>query len=829
MKSGLFPTRSAVSRLLGFLLLFTSGVVSQTLDSTFVPVTDIYDARTVHSTAVQSDGKVLYGSFTITRLLTNGEIDKSFAQPLIGRNIEQSAIYFIRVLKDDKILIAGDFGSVNGNARIGLARLNADGSLDGTFVPNSPFQNFLMVVRALGVQSDGKIIAGSYKNQSNILWRLNVDGSLDGTFRSSVSPDTGGFTSIAVAENDSFVIAHRHSTWQAGSRVSRYLSDGSPDPSFNTAAVEGKGFVSGETFDVAAMAIQQDGKVLIGGSLTEVNGVQKSRIARLNADGTLDDQFKASADESVLTLSFAGDGSILAGGKFSRVNEVERKRVARLRSDGTLDADLNAPIDQGFAAVHTISAQTDSKIIIGGLFLKVGAATRDRLARLNTDGSLDSSFKYVFVGKSGTVNRLAIAADGRIWIAGQYSSINGEYIPTMALLRPDGSTDTSFPVTLNSSNNLVTALLPLPGSRVLVGGGTFPMLNSFNSNGTADPTFKHPFTSSNTQYVNALALQDDGKILVGGKFSISGTAANIIRLNSDGSRDVSFMSGLSGTDSAVYAITVKNDGKIMIGGDFTIVNGMERRRIARLNADGTVDDSFQNGMAGANAAVFSVSIDAEGKAVVAGSFDMVNGISSRNLVRLNADGSVDTSFLNGLSGPDGTVRGSVILPNGKVVITGGFRTVNGTTQPVIAQLLSDGSLDPAFSIGVVAPSFMMGTALALDNLGNILVSTSGETVVNGQQRSSMFRLNYTANYAAVRGRVVTPLGAGLRNANVYLIFPDGSRRAIVTSSLGYFSFDDVPASLTPYRVSISSKRYRFQSKEIVVQQDVEMPEMIAVE
>jgi hypothetical protein len=136
-------------------------------------------------------------------------------------------------------------------------------------------------------------------------------------------------------------------------------------------------------------------------------------------------------------------------------------------------------------------------------------------------------------------------------------------------------------------------------------------------------------------------------------------------------------------NGTVNAIAVASDGKILIGGDFTTVNGKAKPRIARLHADGSVDDSF-NLAAGPNGAVNAILI-ARGKIYIGGDFTMIGTAARARVARLEFDGSFDAGFDPGI-GPDGPVYALAGQSNGQILIGGNFQTVNGFTTPGIARL-----------------------------------------------------------------------------------------------------------------------------------------------
>jgi uncharacterized delta-60 repeat protein len=213
--------------------------------------------------------------------------------------------------------------------------------------------------------------------------------------------------------------------------------------------------------------------------------------------------------------------------------------------------------------------------------------------------------------------------------------------------------------------------------------------------------------------VLTVAFQADGKVLIGGNFTTVNTLAynRIARLNADGTLDNSFDPG-TGADDRVRAVAVQPDGKILIGGSFSTVNGVICNRIARLNSDGSLDTSFDPG-SGLDNAVRSVVVQADGKVLIGGDFTTVNDVARNRIARLNADSSLDTSFNPG-SGAGAVVYAMAVQPDGKVIIGGGFNTVNGVGRNHIARLNEDGSLDSTFDPGTGANNWVDAIALQAD-------------------------------------------------------------------------------------------------------------------
>lgn len=202
------------------------------------------------------------------------------------------------------------------------------------------------------------------------------------------------------------------------------------------------------------------------------------------------------------------------------------------------------------------------------------------------------------------------------------------------------------------------------------------------------------------QGVQAMTVQPDGKLLVGGSFN-GGTLAiedpifkpGIARLNSDGSQDVSFNAG-TGFDGPIEVIVVQPDGKILVGGAFLNCQGQPRKAIARLNADGSLDTGFNVG-SGAGGTVFEIALYPDGRVVLGGNFTLYNSFPANRIVRLQANGTYDPTFATG-SGFNATVSALAVQADGKVLAGGIFTVFNGTPRTHMARVNSNGTLDVAY-------------------------------------------------------------------------------------------------------------------------------------
>ena len=262
--------------------------------------------------------------------------------------------------------------------------------LDSAFNPEILNQ---AAIRAIAVQSNGKfIVAGDFLKigivDRNYVARLNTDGSLDETFN-------------------------------AGEILSRSVND---------------------------IAIQSDGKIILVGAFLPFNRQGFSRIVRLNEDGSFDSSFNSGTglNGNILSVQInnAGNGRILIGGGFTSYNGVARNFVARLNSDGSLDQSFN-PATGPSSAVRDIRIQPDGNILIGGDFTTVGGTSRNRIARLTSNGSLDTSFNPS-TGFNGSVTCLELMSNGSVLVGGTFTTFVGIDRQRIARLTNTGSLDGIF-------------------------------------------------------------------------------------------------------------------------------------------------------------------------------------------------------------------------------------------------------------------------------------------------------------------------------------------------------------------------------------------------
>ena len=656
----------------------------------------------------QPDGKILIGGTfrvangvekcSIVRLNADRSIDNTFQPPqfYLGPFV-CNGVQSLAVQPDGKILVAGKFYGTLGNEFAGIRRLNADGSIDPTFdaYANITVNSSSAVdVDFVDVQTDGKILlSGNYNlaNQNGSLaTRLNSNGTIESNYNSTQS-----IVRILKLQPDGKILVQT-----TGSGIKRLNPDGTTDSTFQTVNANQR---------VRTVAIDSAGRIYLAGEFSSINGFLTGNVVRLNADGSLDASFSLnySVNATIYDLAIDADGKILVTGNFFD-SSTGYYSITRLNSDGTEDSSFTSPFNFNTpVAALSVLPLPDGKILLGA-----SATNAKSLYLLNSDGSFDNSFN-VIVGSTGIVNRILQQPDGKILVGGTFRYANGnKIVKGVARFNQDGTVDNTFSQTVELD---VIDLAVQSDGKILVASPTG--LKRLNADGTIDTNF--PTLDA---FILRLKILPNGKFLVAGSISY---ATLIQRRNADGTLDNTFAS-VTSTDSngRIYDFEVQPDGKIVVGGTFTKINGVVRGNFARLNADGTVDTSF-NPPFGANAGVTEVALQSTGKIILGGVFNGLNGtLDYKAIGRVNSDGSLDTSFapppiyIPPSTAPLNYVRLKV-QPDDKILVTDRTFTTNYTSAAKLIRLLPNGALDNSL------------TATTNSNIADINLQNDGKILLGG--------------------------------------------------------------------------------------------------
>ena len=325
---------------------------------------------------------------------------------------------------------------------------------------------------------------------------------------------------------------------------------------------------------------------------------------------------------------------------------------------------------EGF--VEQVLQQPNGKVLVCGIFTSFNGKPKSYIARLNANGSVDTTFT---ARPSYWVRHMALQADGKIVIGGYFTRVDDQPRNRIARLNANGSLDTTFD--------------PGLGMEVIIAQGI---------DGGADP------------FVFWQEIQDDGKIVATGNFRYYNgqSATGIVRINPNGSLDTTFQHG-QGLDSWGRVIKILPNQQILVGGWFTSYNGSGGHRLVRINPDGTRDSSL-NPYYGDKTAVYSIAVQPDGKLITSGHSLNEEGIFQQDVVRLNLDGSFDLSWVGNTNDKTESLY---LQRDGKLILSGYFNRVNGNTRRSLARLNADGTFDSSFQAD--ADNFVWSIAPADNN------------------------------------------------------------------------------------------------------------------
>lgn len=632
------------------------------------------------------------GACMLSILPVQAQLDPSFGTDgKVITNIGNATFNAIvqELQPDGKLLIAGDIFRGAGKNKAFLCRVNTDGTLDTTFSGGKIINEFAVSCTAIALQPDGKIITGGNFDGEMSLARYNSDGTIDTTFAN------GGYL------------------YTPGSSPNKNLYD---------------------------LILQPDGKIVVLTSYL----TSTYRIIRLDANGNPDETFGTGGWISAqvgtgyntpVNIVLQTDGKLLVGGYIPGSNYF----VARHNSNGTSDTTFNGTGTRLITHTYTsnlygIAVQTDGKIVYNG------RATGPEVlvtGRLNADGTNDTSFGNggsvltpLYTENSANMGKVKILPDGKIFALNRLCYANGTQDIFMIRYNNNGTTDTSFDTDGSKifdygSGNDFGRDFDIIGNKIWISGNTDMSfyenniaMARFNTDGTPDNTLSTDgkaflnfiFDSEDEAY--AIAVQPDNKIVVGGTtYSNTKDYQSIVRYLPNGAIDTAFGNGgkiIINKPGTARSVVIQPDGKILVAGDDNVYIG-----VTRLNVDGTLDSTFNDNELHDSANEFGwmltdMQLLPDGKILIAGRnfFPVPSQDYNYFIARLNANGTVDTTFgTNGYSS-EGSVTGMFelitalkVLPDGSI-LAGGQLWGAPTQFPTHFSLLkytADGALDTSFA------------------------------------------------------------------------------------------------------------------------------------
>ncbi len=649
----------------------------------------------------------------IALLLVCHAIHAQSARDGFDPNVD-GTVHAIARLDDGKLLIGGDFTSVGGVFQTRLARLNPDGSRDSSF--GNPVTGGS--VRVIHVAPNGDVLIGG-ENLSvtdlaipmGALVRFKADGSIDLAFK----PVSSGRVDAIIDDGaDGFYL---------GGTFTNVA--GQPNAFFARINALGAS-ISGNLLGVNAplhslLRDAASGAIFLGGEFTQLGGLPVNRIARLRSDNVRDTRFVADINGSVLALSLTRNGDLLVGGEFTQVNGASRLNFVRLTARGAINTDYpERGIDN---RVRAVVERGDGDIVIAGDFTRVSNKSHKRIIQFDEN----SSRSVVLGGTDAPIHALQLLSGDHLVFGGEFTDAGGFARNRLARTDGHGIMDETLDTAING---IVTTVVRLPTHQWLI-GGDFTQFDNATRTGLAlmnsIGSVITPLSGSADAQLNgvplAMAALPSGDIVIAGEFTsaYNAGAGYVIRTNGDASQRSPFANFSADANDTVRALAVQQDGKIFIGGDFSQVGGINRAGIARLNADGTLDATF-NALLSGGAVVRAIALQRDGKVVIGGTFSSASGTLRNHLVRVNGAGGVlDTTFD---PNPNGRIDTLLLQPDGDILVGGEFTTLGATSRVRVARLNSDGSVDSGFNASLSSAAVARVSALALQADGRVLIGGS---------------------------------------------------------------------------------------------------------
>lgn len=513
-----------------------------------------------------------------------------------------------------------------------------------------------------------------------------------------------------------------------------------------------------------------DDKILVINGGTSYEDSLVSRIFLLDAMGNLDPSVLSTIGDTVFTkikypvldCAIYPDGRMLFVGASPVGAPVSHIPMVRVFPNGTVDTTFNpqelfngpdvdpqvvlngpAPV-----VIESVLLDYDGSIYCGGQFTRTAnGAYRNGLMKLDSVGNLHPTF-MVGNGFNGFVNDIVQLADGRYVVAGDFTTYRGQKCRRVACLTEAGELDTTFQIGVGIRGS-ARSLAVQPDGMILV-GGKFSDYNGqavvdlirLTPDGVLDQSFAPLNTGgyATTSQLKDIAVQTDGKIIVSGSMFWTGyTAQGIARFFPDGSRDTSFDHDV-GFNGGPASISIQPSGKIVCGGSFTTYGGLNcEPRCCRLNSDGSLDAGFNiPGPAIINFEVHQVLSQPDGKVLLSGPFNYVGSHVTYGIGRMNADGSPDVSF----SAPYGAGTPFTLQADGRIISSG--PEYDGVLQQGVLRMFSNADWDPSFgqpdsTWGVTLNYPDVLKALLIDNNQRVLVAGNFRRM-RGQSANGLVRL-----------------------------------------------------------------------------------------
>lgn len=585
---------------------------------------------------------------------------------------------------------------------------------------------------------------GSFNQPTfNRIVATDLSGSIDTSFNMGV-----GFNNIVrcmVTQSDGKLIVGGDFTSYSGSSTSPYLVR------INTNGTQDTTFTATLNSSVYSVAVQSDGNILIGGLFSTVNAITSPRIARINSAGSRDATFNVGttgAGSTVRNIKIQSDGKIIAVGDFTTYSGSTANRIVRINTNGTRDTTFNTGTGLAGAA-YNVHIQSDGKLITAGAFTTYSGSSNPYIVRINTNGTKDTTFN-IGTGFNSTVYISNLRSDGKLMVAGAFTTYSGSSNNYIVRINANGTKDTTFNVgtglnlnwaagtnnsiAFDSENNTYLA-----ADNFIYSGSFVPRIFKIKNNGTLDTTFNPGIGLNRFAIANIVS---SSRLYIGGTFtSYQFTGSTGIAMVSDSATLSSSFNPSLGFNNDVYTIIKQSDGKLVVGGAFTFYSTSSNNYIVRINADGTKDTTFNIGSTGLQNITYDLALQTSGKIIVGGSFTTYSGssTSTTRLMRLNTSGSQDLTYNTG-AGLNSYPLTVLSTADDKVLVLGLFTTYSGSSVSHIMRTNSDGTRDTTFNIGVGFTNGAYGYTAVTQSDGKYIVG-GNSTTYSGSTINRVARLN----------------------------------------------------------------------------------------
>lgn len=570
--------------------------------------------------------------------------------------------------------------------------------------------------------------------------RTDLSGNVDTTFNMGAGANNNVLTMVTQSDGKILIgglfTAYSGSTNQSMVRIN---TNGTKDTTFN---IGSNGF-NGNVYDIK---VRPNGKIIAVGTFTSYSGSTRNRIVQINEDGTIDSTLNVGTGLGgvAYAVGIQSDGKLIVGGEFTTYRGSTSNRLVRIYTNGTLDTTFNVGTGLTSTGVYGITIQSDDKVLISHGTTTYSGSTVTRLTRLNTDGTIDSTFNPGVI--NSTVVSSRIQSDGKIVFMGLFNSVSGSVRAGLARVQSNGNLDTSYNVGLGGINGNTAATngisfdtsgnVYVGGSGTSYSGSTVNYFVKTTNSGSIDTTFNTgsvPWNNQTTRGFNTFVwatMVSASSLYTAGSFTLYDAPryTRIIKLDNTGSVDTTFNMG-TGFSNTIYCMITQSDAKLVVGGDFTSYSGSTRNRIARVNTDGTLDTIFNPG-AGTNGSVYDLKIQSDGKIVAVGNFTTYSGSSSSGIVRINTNGTRDTTFNIG-TGFSGVPNAITMQSDGKLIAVGTMTNYSGSAITRIVRINTDGTRDLTYNAGTGLSNTAYSIAIQSDDktiVGGDFVTYSGSSV-----------------------------------------------------------------------------------------------------